>query len=300
MDYGDIIENTRAFKLLTGGGLSHAYMLTGADPLALEILAERFALTVSRKSDILRVPAAFGARVTVEEINALVSYCLLMPFDSERKVYIVYGADNMTDQAQNKLLKTLEEPPKTVVIILCAADEHRILRTVRSRCRAVNCLPIEEKVIFERLIAGGVPADKAEFAAGYAGGSLFETERLLNDPAYGDAAEAVRDVFFDLKKGADILRHAARLSAFKDKGTAVLNFMLYRTRDILAALSGRGDLVFTKRGANDIMALKDGFTAEACLSIIERINTAYKRLYYNCNYQAVVDELLFGFAEARA
>lgn len=72
--------------------------------------------------------------ITVDQVRAVISDAVVLPNEAERKVYIIRHADTMNPAAQNAALKLLEEPPKGVILLLCAANAENLLPTVRSRC----------------------------------------------------------------------------------------------------------------------------------------------------------------------
>ena len=120
--------------------VSHAYMLCGDDEEVLKNLSREFALllTDGSKIDINEFPNEEKKSVLVSDIDALNSTVNLKPVESERKVYIIDKAESMNVIAQNKLLKTLEEPPKNNIIILNCTNLSNILRTIQSRCKIIT------------------------------------------------------------------------------------------------------------------------------------------------------------------
>ena len=116
--------------------VSHAYLLSGEDPDALLQIAQRFAKALTDSpADILypehEKPHVFAVDDVRNEINASVH---IKPYGSRHKVYIVRDAALMNVQAQNALLKTLEEPPAYVVMILLSENSEVFLQTILSRC----------------------------------------------------------------------------------------------------------------------------------------------------------------------
>ena len=286
---------------IAAGTVSHAYMLCGEDVIAAEGAAALFAQKLARKSDIIYIP--FGeeqSKVKTEDINALAADCYLKPYDGDYKIYIVKNAHTMTDQAQNKLLKTLEEPPSGVIIVLCAANPAGLLNTIHSRSRKIAVPPFQPAALYRHFVSSGTGAEEANLASVYSGGSITAARRILSDKRYPDALALVFDMFSGMKRSPDILTYASRFAWYKDVAQDILDFMLIAARDVAAAACGKRELIFTKQRENDIMELAAGFTAEACAAIIDKIGYAKKRLHYNCNYQGVIDELLFSITEIRA
>ena len=304
IDYTALIEQSPCYKRLmsdiSAGAVSHAYMLCGEDVIAAEGVAALFAQKLARRSDIIYVPfEADAAKVKTEDINTLAADCYLKPYDGDYKIYIIKNAHTMTDQAQNKLLKTLEEPPSGVIIILCAANPAGLLNTIHSRSRKIAVPPFTPDALYRHFTQNGVGTEEANLASVYGGGSITAAERILSDARYPAALSLIFDMFSGMKRSPDILAYAARFAQYKDIAQDILDFMLIAARDIAAASLDKRELIFTKRRADDIIALTADYSAEACAAVIDKIGYAKKRLYYNCNYQGVIDELLFSVTEIK-
>jgi len=300
IDYTNLITTSTAYALLCESGRTHAYLITAADPLTASLTAAAFSDTLCGKADIARLPVAGGDRVRTEDINWLTGDCWIKPFDSDVKVYLIDKADTMTEQAQNKLLKTLEEPPPSAVVLLAVCREAKMLRTIVSRCRRVRCAGFDARQIYDCLIANGIDAKRADFAAAFSGGSLYLADKMTESDLYAAAADTVFRVFSDMRTSRDILKHAAALTAYKDIFDVVLDFMSYILRDIAIVHAGKRKLVFTKRREADIIELAREFPLKACTLISKKILDAKKSLHYNCNLQNVIDGLLFAVLEIKA
>ncbi len=115
--------------------------------------------------------------ITVDEVRALKSFFQLSASDGGWRVAIVDSADEMTPQAENALLKTLEEPPERALLLLVCHQPARLLPTIRSRCRVLRCTPLGPEDLDRALrAAGGRAADAA--LATLAAGSVGEALRL--------------------------------------------------------------------------------------------------------------------------
>jgi DNA polymerase III subunit delta' len=111
--------------------------------------------------------------IVVDQVRDLVDHRLsLRRFEGRRRVVVIDPADAMNAQAQNALLKTLEEPPDETTLVLVASNPDALLPTIRSRCARVPFAPLPDGVLAERLAADGVPAAEIPFVCALAGGSL--------------------------------------------------------------------------------------------------------------------------------
>jgi len=111
--------------------------------------------------------------IVVDQVRDLVDHRLsLRRFEGRRRVVVIDPADAMNAQAQNAILKTLEEPPDDTTLVLVASNPDALLPTIRSRCARVPFAPLADAVIAERLAADGVPPGEIPLVCALAGGSL--------------------------------------------------------------------------------------------------------------------------------
>ncbi|HEY8199555.1 MAG TPA: hypothetical protein VIF44_07250 [Candidatus Limnocylindrales bacterium] len=107
--------------------------------------------------DLHRIaPAGAGGQIRIDQARSLIVDLALLPLEGRFRVAIVAAAQRLNPDAQNALLKTLEEPPAGAVLILCADDETLLLDTVRSRCARIRCGAVAAGTIAELLVERGV------------------------------------------------------------------------------------------------------------------------------------------------
>jgi DNA polymerase III subunit delta' len=120
--------------------------------------------------------------ITVEEARALKSFFTMSAADGGRRVAIIDAADELNTSAANAVLKLLEEPPAGATFFLIAHQPHRLLPTIRSRCRELRLSALAPEALAEALTAAGgeVAPDEAQALAELAGGSVGEAFRMTN------------------------------------------------------------------------------------------------------------------------
>ncbi len=184
---------------------SHAYIFCGNKGSGRNLTAGAFAKTANCLSpingnacgkcpsciqfesgnnpDVFYVKATKTISISVDDIREqIVNEVKIKPYSYKRKIFIIDKADTMTSQAQNALLKTLEEPPKYVLIILIAENTENFLPTVLSRCVMMKFSPISVNLIKNYLINNcAMNEDDAAFYAEYSVGSIGEALRLSGD-----------------------------------------------------------------------------------------------------------------------
>jgi DNA polymerase-3 subunit delta' len=203
-------------------GPAHAYLLhgppgVGKGDLALLFAAELLgdhARVMRRTHPDLYVLEPLGDQIRIDDIRELRRDLHMRPFEASRRVYLVFGADTMNDDAADALLKDLEEPPPYAVIVLIADDIGPVSETIRSRCQAVPFRRLSERAIREaiRVRAPDLPDEEVTTLSRVAGGRLDRVARLL-DPAATRRREALlgvaRSVYldpeFDAGEAADTL-----------------------------------------------------------------------------------------------
>jgi DNA polymerase-3 subunit delta' len=151
MTFEGIIGNNEIKKMLQNlidsGNISHSYMFIGKSGIGKFLVAKEFSKAVLNNSkadislennpDFIVIEPQEGS-IKIEQIRQMNSKILEKPIYLSKKIYIINDADLMTKEAQNALLKTLEEPPEYALIILIAENESNILTTIKSRCTKIS------------------------------------------------------------------------------------------------------------------------------------------------------------------
>jgi DNA polymerase-3 subunit delta' len=175
--------------------------------------------------------------IVVDQVRDLVDHRLSMKrFEGRHRFVVVDPADAMNPQAQNALLKTLEEPPEDTTLVLVAGSPDALLPTIRSRCLRIPFGPIPDALVVGRLEALGRSAAEARLAAALAGGSLGRA--LALDPAELEA-----------------LRFAVRGAASLDPDDALGWLELARTGGAPRPADGRQHPSVTREQAGELCAL---------------------------------------------
>jgi DNA polymerase-3 subunit delta' len=160
---------------------THAYLLAGppgsgkrgaARAFAAELLAARASDPDDARRRALADPsphpdlvwlAPQGTQHLVDEVRArVITAAAYRPFEGERRAFVIEAADAMADESQNALLKTLEEPPAYVHLVLITSEPTALLETVRSRCQPVRFAPLADDAVEARLAELGLGADPLE------------------------------------------------------------------------------------------------------------------------------------------
>jgi DNA polymerase III subunit delta' len=213
MSFDAVAEQNDAKRLLTAAladGPAHAYLLHGppgvgkratAFLFAAELLGEHARVARHTHPD-LYVLEPLGDQIRIDDIRALRRDLHMRPFEASHRVYLVFDADTMNEDAADALLKDLEEPPSYAVIVLVASDLGPLPETIRSRCQVVPFRRLSERAVRDaiRAEAPQLSDDEVTTLARVSGGRLDRAARLL-DPAAVRRREALlgvaRSVYLD-------------------------------------------------------------------------------------------------------
>ena len=201
-------EAKRLLRAARAEGPAHAYLFHGPPGVGKRRAAVAFAGELLRAPDRVRrgthpdcyVLEPVGDQIRIDPIRALRRDLHMRPFEAARRVYLVFAAHLMNEDAADALLKDLEEPPEYAVVVLVADELGPIPETIRSRCQLIPFRRLSRRAIKAHLAARGLAGDGLEIAARIAAGRLDRAERLLDERA-GERRQTVidlaREVYLD-------------------------------------------------------------------------------------------------------
>ena len=212
--------------------------------------------------------------IKIDEIRELILELSSYGIESALRVVVIVDAHRMTVQAQNALLKSLEEPSRDCYFILTSSKEKALLPTVISRCTELR-LPLwpKDKLVSE-LIEQGVEANKAEEIASLSGGSIGKALVYANDDSFRELLTLFEDSFLSLNNEKSVAYASSKLKASRDDGDMLINLLEIYTTNLL-------------KKADNSQALKN------INNMLSAIATARKWQKSNVSWQATVDYLLF-------
>ncbi|HEY7195959.1 MAG TPA: hypothetical protein VH306_02105 [Gaiellaceae bacterium] len=204
-------EQDEAKRLLTAAlaeGPAHAYLFHGPQGsgkrragllFAAALLGDRDRV-LRRAHPDLYVLEPLGDQIRIDPIRELRRDLHMRPFEADRRVYLVFGAHLMNEDAADALLKDLEEPPDYAVVVLVADELGPLPETIRSRCQAVPFRRLSQRAVKAHLAARGLAGEPLEVAARVAAGRLDRAERLLDEDGAKERAavlDLARTVYLD-------------------------------------------------------------------------------------------------------
>ncbi len=307
---------------ILSGMISHACILQGEKGSGKSMIADAFAMTLlceegqaepcmnchsckqalsGNHPDIRHLIPAKPDVIQVKEIREqVVNDVGIKPYSSDYKVYIIPNAENMNPMAQNALLKTLEDPPSYVVILLLCQNENMLLETIRSRCRTLSLRPLKDEQIQEYLMREKqMPDYQAKICAAFARGSIgralmlgeSDFDELNAETVYLIKNIKTMDVAAISEEVKKITKLSAGLSEFLD-----CLFLWYR--DIaLCKATGSTEKILYSQEKYTIAQVADNLSYEGIEKILSQIQKTGKRLDANVNAEILLELLLFAMKE---
>jgi len=222
-----------------------------------------------------------------QTIDALSRHAL----EQGKRVIVIENAERMTPQAQNCLLKTLEESPENTFFFLTADVESAILPTVRSRCRCVRMQPWTEERVFKALESRGIERSRAQALSRYCEGSLGRALAMQEDESYWEERELVRRSFLSIRRPGDVCRAAQVVKDQKDKGDHLLAILEQEIRACLhCVMNGEAP-------DPDLPPHFQASTPQSLMAILESIITARKQMASNVVWAALSEGLMQTISE---
>lgn len=318
IEFQDALKKSRAYNLIKHdidtGNLSHAYMVISPDVFAVQNLFRLIACAVFCKDACTTCPVCKkvlngnhadvkfinedGKKIKVEDVAALIEDTETKPFESDNKLYFVNSADKMNPAAQNKLLKTLEEPQKAVSIFLGVGSESAILDTVKSRTKKITLDRFSAGDIKDALISSGVAVGNATIAAACADGMLWRAKEIASNSAFSETFDRAIFILNNLKKSSDVASFLNDKTLDKDNLPVFLDALSIVLRDMIAAKTDK-NLIMSKHKEWEIETLSKGFSLDALSNILYLVNEERKKLSFYVGSTGVVENLLLGILEVK-
>ena len=242
------------------------------------------------------------ATVGVEDIrNGVNNDVVIKPYSSKWKIYIINEAEKMTVQAQNALLKTLEEPPAYAVILLLTSNPESLLPTIQSRCVTLNMKPVPDDMVKEYLMKElHIPDYKADVCTAFARGNLGKAKALAASEEFDNIkTEAVSLLKYirDMEI-TDIVSAIKKINDYKIDINDYLDILSVWYRDVLLfkATNDVNHLIF-KDEIQYIKKVSNQSAYEGIEIILDALEKAKARLRANVNFELTMELLLLTIKE---
>lgn len=318
-----IIEHLQS--AIAGDKISHAYILNGPEYSGKMMLAEAFAMALQceaegsaarpcmqcrschqamdrNQPDIIYVSHEKPNTIGVDDIRVQINNDIVIkPYSSRYKIYIVDEAEKMNPQAQNALLKTIEEPPAYAVILLLTTNADSFLQTILSRCITLNLKAVKENVIKEYLMKQyQIPDYQADVCAAFSQGNVGKAVQLASSENFNEMKNSVMQLVkrlddIDLYEFGGAIK---QIGEYKLQINDYFDLITIWFRDVLymKATNDVNGLIF-KDEVYDIKRQAAKRSYQGIEKILEALDTAKVRLNANVNFDLTLELLLLTIKE---
>ena len=306
------------------GKVSHAYIINGERNAGKEFIAKTFAMAVQCENrqdaepcgechsckqalsgnhpDIIFIthekPGTIGVDDIRRQINGDVA---IKPYSGPKKIYIVSEGEKMTVQAQNALLKTLEEPPEYAVILILTDNVNTLLPTILSRCVVLNMKPVRDAQIKEYLMENmGIPDYKADICVAFARGNVGKARLLANSEEFDKVKEEAITLlkYIGEMELHEIVSAIKKINEYKFDVNDYMDILSIWYRDglLFKATHDVNHLIFREE-IQSIRKVADKSTYEGIERIIDALEKSKQRLNANVNFELTMELLLLTIKE---
>lgn len=294
-------------KAVANDSLGHAYIIEGEAGSGKRTLSNYFAaLAVCANGnacgncrqcmqtnaevnpDITVISADGKTSISVDKVREVISTVAYRAVHGGRRVFIIQDADLMTTQAQNALLKVIEEPPAGVVFLLLCRQKSQMLRTITSRAQTLKAAPLSKDVLKQ------IVPECGEFELAYCKGNAGKLIKICADEEFKSFRDGAAEVIGKLfTKGEESLYDAADFfEQNKDRKEDLFTIMLYILRDVMCKKTMLSKFIINADKADTISAIAAVLSPASCMRAIEAVLEAERGMGKYGNYNLAVQTML--------
>lgn len=304
--------------------VSHAYIINGERNAGKEFIAKTFAMALQCENiqgiepcqechscrqaqsgnhpDIIFIshekPGTIGVEDIRRQINGDVA---IKPYSGPKKIYIMNEGEKMTVQAQNALLKTLEEPPEYAVILILTTNVDSLLPTILSRCVVLNMKPVRDDQIKSFLMNNmEIPDYKADICVAFARGNVGKARLLAKSEEFDKVKEEAIALLKNIKEMElnEIVAAIKKINEYKFDVNDYMDILSIWYRDVLLfkATHDANHLIFREE-IQYIRRVADKSTYEGIEKIIDALEKSKQRLTANVNFDLTMELLMLTIKE---
>ncbi|NLX62740.1 MAG: DNA polymerase III subunit delta' [Tissierellia bacterium] len=327
MDFSNIYGHEKTIKalkrIIEKDNVFHTYLFVGEEAIGKRLVALTFAKTLLCKQsstepcnscisclkfdsfnhpDLELIEPEKGL-IKKEVIDKLIKSMSISPLESRRKIIIIDDCHLMGMEAQNALLKTLEEPPSYVNILLITSNTKNLIPTIISRAQVIKFNPVENEKIVDLLVSKyGKDKGEASFIAHFTKGSIGKSIDLCKSQDFFDLRQSTLDHVHSIIKG-DRLNIFNSIDFFienKDQINEIMDIILFWFRDLLIFKeTGNLDLILN-RDKIQLLSSETFLDIEKINGIIDNIMDTKRIIEHNVNFQLAIETMLLNMQEVNS
>lgn len=303
--------------------ISHAYIINGERNSGKEFIAKIFAMALQCEKggeepcqkcrsckqalsgnhpDIIRLIHEKPNTIGVEDIRTQINHDMdIKPYQGPFKIYIINEGEKMTVQAQNALLKTLEEPPEYGVILILTTGVEALLPTILSRCVLLKMRPVRDELVKKYLMENlQIPDYKAKVCTAFARGNIGRAKLLASSEEFDRVKEEAVTLlkYINEMEISEIVAAIKKIMEYQLDVTDYLDILSIWYRDVLMfkAMNDVNHLIFREE-IQYIRKVADNSSYEGIETILDALDKAKSRLSANVSFDLTMELLLLTIQE---
>ena len=304
--------------------VSHAYIINGEKNAGKEFIAKTFAMALQCENrqgtepcgechscrqalsgnhpDIIFITHEKPGTIGVDDIRRQVNNDVaIKPYKGPKKIYIMNEGEKMTAQAQNALLKTLEEPPEYAVLLILTGNVDSLLQTILSRCVVLNMKPAKDAQIKKYLMETmEIPDYKADICVAFARGNVGKAKLLASSEEFDKVKEEAITLLKYIKEMElnEIVAAIKKITEYKFDVNDYMDILSIWYRDVLLFKATHdANLLIFKEEIQHIRKVADKSAYEGIEKIIDALGKSKQRLNANVNFDLTMERLLLTIKE---
>jgi DNA polymerase-3 subunit delta' len=236
-----------------------------------------------------------SSQIKVDQVRELMHRLSLSPYEAKHKIGLILEIENASINTQNALLKTLEEPPDPVILILTANSVDQVIETILSRCEEIKLNSVPVPVTQQGLESlHQVPTEKAELLAHVSGGKPEKALKYFHDPSILDHRSALIDEHNEILSGGSVERfaYASKISSDPLMVQEMLDTWYSIWHDILIKITGSQASVQNIDRQEDIENVVRNVDPSTVKKTLASLKRAEELIRMNANIKLTIENLL--------
>ena len=312
MELIELIAKDREKYLSILKSNSHALILESQDEKLLESFSRYLACNIFCKNDTPCLKCAeclkvinnnsldlfvYDKPIMVDSAKEIVDNLYIVPAENDYKIFILHNFDKVSERVQNKLLKSIEEPPKFVKFILLTSNMSNILPTVRSRCEkySLQGFKLDELMNFiqdER-------EDLKLYAIENSKGNLCLAQDFLQSKYFNELFDLTFDMLLNMKRSSDALKYCSNIIKYKENFVIFIKLVQNVLFDVVKYQNNALQLIDNKSHLEKIKLISNDYTCTACVKIIQYLDEMNEKMQFNANTNLQIDAMLLYILEVK-
>ncbi|MCH4887373.1 DNA polymerase III subunit delta' [Acidaminobacter sp. JC074] len=240
-----------------------------------------------------------GTQIKNAQIEAFQDFINIKPYDGQYKVVLIKDADKMNASSQNRILKTLEEPPLHVVILMLTTNSEALLPTVLSRCQIIKLNGLHQDLVLN-YIESNHETDEAEIIAKLADGSIGKAIDYITSESFKLIQSHTEEILqaIHTNEKAKLLEQLSYFNDEKENIQKILDYMILWYRDILLFKQAKAKhLLIHSRSLDVIKKLARNLSLNKIINNIEAIELTKKKLRQHGHFDLTMEVMLIQLLE---